>query len=414
MAREALSYGGRWKATAGSRETELQRGWSTDCHARGLMFDTRRSSPSAPTRPTRITSRSPGRTRCLADNQVVLLDLWGGTELRDGVRRPDLDGLQRPTAAGEGAASVGHGAGCARRGDRGGPERRRAGVRSPASRPTAPRARVIEAAGFGEFFVHRTGHSIDRDLHGSGPHLDDYETHDDRDLVPGVGFSVEPGIYLPGEFGVRSEVNMFWGTEGRRERTPQSAPQVELHSCQRAIGADRGVDRLIAAAAAANRVQRSRRCCLAERCADRPRRSHAAASVPIGIRSFQTVTPHECSEFRSRYVSLTRTEATLHILAAPTGPRSGLRSRDSTLRHSSDAGTSPSSRLPRGGLPSPFGRRARPQLPVAVATCRFTPSEDVSMKNSRVSAFARVCAVDRVRGSRPGPRSGHAPRPGDW
>ena len=62
--------------------------------------------------------------------------------------------------------------------------------------------------------MHRTGHSIDRDLHGSGPHLDDYETHDDRLLVPGVGFSVEPGIYLPGEFGVRSEVNMHWGEAG--------------------------------------------------------------------------------------------------------------------------------------------------------------------------------------------------------
>jgi len=73
---------------------------------------------------------------------------------------------------------------------------------------------VIEGAGYGEFFVHRTGHSIDRDLHGSGPHCDDYETRDQRELVEGVGFSVEPGIYLPGEFGVRSEVNMFWGPEG--------------------------------------------------------------------------------------------------------------------------------------------------------------------------------------------------------
>ena len=73
---------------------------------------------------------------------------------------------------------------------------------------------VIQAAGFGDAFVHRTGHSIDRDLHGSGPHCDDYETHDDRLLVEGVGFSIEPGVYLPGEFGIRSEVNMYWGPEG--------------------------------------------------------------------------------------------------------------------------------------------------------------------------------------------------------
>ena len=85
---------------------------------------------------------------------------------------------------------------------------------------------MVEQAGFGQHFVHRTGHSIDRDLHGSGPHLDDYETHDDRLLGPGIGFSVEPGIYLAGEFGVRSEVNMYWGREGPTV-TPRD-PQSEL------------------------------------------------------------------------------------------------------------------------------------------------------------------------------------------
>jgi len=75
---------------------------------------------------------------------------------------------------------------------------------------------VIERAGYGDFFVHRTGHSIDRDLHGSGPHMDSYETRDDRELIPGVGFSIEPGIYLPGDFGVRSEVNVYWAAEGPR------------------------------------------------------------------------------------------------------------------------------------------------------------------------------------------------------
>ncbi len=74
---------------------------------------------------------------------------------------------------------------------------------------------VIEKAGFVEYFTHRTGHSIDaKSLHGSGPNLDNLETRDDRALIPGVGFSVEPGVYLPGEFGVRSEVN---GCIGERE-----------------------------------------------------------------------------------------------------------------------------------------------------------------------------------------------------
>ncbi|NNG16500.1 MAG: M24 family metallopeptidase [Gemmatimonadales bacterium] len=85
---------------------------------------------------------------------------------------------------------------------------------------------MIDAAGFGEAFVHRTGHSIDRELHGSGPHLDSYETLDDRHLMPGVGFSIEPGIYLPGELGVRSEVNMYWALTGPVV-TPAD-PQTEL------------------------------------------------------------------------------------------------------------------------------------------------------------------------------------------
>jgi Xaa-Pro dipeptidase len=78
---------------------------------------------------------------------------------------------------------------------------------------------LITDRGYGDRFVHRTGHSIDTDLHGSGPNLDDLETRDDRLLVPGIGFSVEPGIYVPDEIGIRSEVNVHWG-EGGPEVTP--------------------------------------------------------------------------------------------------------------------------------------------------------------------------------------------------
>ncbi len=86
--------------------------------------------------------------------------------------------------------------------------------------------KVITTAGFGDAFVHRTGHSIDRDLHGSGPHLDNFETHDDRKLMPGIGFSVEPGIYLTGRFGVRSEINVVLHQDGP-EVTP-AEPQRDL------------------------------------------------------------------------------------------------------------------------------------------------------------------------------------------
>jgi Xaa-Pro aminopeptidase len=81
---------------------------------------------------------------------------------------------------------------------------------------------LIRERGYGDRFVHRTGHSIDTELHGSGPNLDNLETRDDRILVPGVGFSVEPGVYLPNELGIRSEVNVHWGPDGP-EVTPTSA-----------------------------------------------------------------------------------------------------------------------------------------------------------------------------------------------
>ncbi|MGB1840236.1 MAG: M24 family metallopeptidase [Longimicrobiales bacterium] len=73
---------------------------------------------------------------------------------------------------------------------------------------------VITDRGYGEHFVHRTGHSIDIDLHGSGPNLDNLESRDERKLLPGVAFSVEPGIYVTDDIGIRSEVNVYWGASG--------------------------------------------------------------------------------------------------------------------------------------------------------------------------------------------------------
>jgi Xaa-Pro aminopeptidase len=85
---------------------------------------------------------------------------------------------------------------------------------------------VLRERGYAEAFGHRTGHSIDSDLHGSGPHLDNFETDDIRTLVPGVVFSVEPGVYLAGQFGVRSEINVALTDRGP-EVTP-GRPQTEL------------------------------------------------------------------------------------------------------------------------------------------------------------------------------------------
>jgi Xaa-Pro aminopeptidase len=74
---------------------------------------------------------------------------------------------------------------------------------------------VIEQAGYGQAFVHRTGHSIGEEVHGTGANMDNLETHDDRRVISGTCFSIEPGVYLP-EFGIRSEVNVFVGTNEAR------------------------------------------------------------------------------------------------------------------------------------------------------------------------------------------------------
>jgi Xaa-Pro dipeptidase len=87
---------------------------------------------------------------------------------------------------------------------------------------------VIVERGWGEHFIHRTGHSIDRELHGSGPNIDNLETRDTRTLIPGVGFSIEPGIYLAGDVGFRSEVNVFMGPGGPEVTTPD--PQTEVYA----------------------------------------------------------------------------------------------------------------------------------------------------------------------------------------
>ncbi len=79
--------------------------------------------------------------------------------------------------------------------------------------------RYIAERGYGEYFTHRLGHSIYQTVHGEGVNLDNFETHDTRRVIPGVGFSIEPGIYLP-EFGVRSEIDAYVGEDGPYASSP--------------------------------------------------------------------------------------------------------------------------------------------------------------------------------------------------
>jgi Xaa-Pro aminopeptidase len=86
---------------------------------------------------------------------------------------------------------------------------------------------VIERAGYMSYVLHRTGHSLGESVHGNGVHLDDYETHDDRRLLPGTGFTVEPGLYFE-SFGVRTEINVFRGAREARVTGPRQAAIVPL------------------------------------------------------------------------------------------------------------------------------------------------------------------------------------------
>lgn len=218
--RQAVTEGGR-----GLTESALQQRVIDQIHARDLVFDHPPIVAFGPNAANPHYEPVAGRDRTLEPNQVILLDLWGGRRLGtvfadqtwigfSGKAVPDKVSRVWRTVRDARDAAIAL-------------VRARAGKGPLRGFEADDAAReVIRSAGFGDYFVHRTGHSIDRDLHGSGPHLDNYETHDDREILPGAGFSVEPGIYLPGEFGMRTEVNMVWAPAGPQV-TP-ATPQVEL------------------------------------------------------------------------------------------------------------------------------------------------------------------------------------------
>ena len=87
--------------------------------------------------------------------------------------------------------------------------------------------KVLIDAGFESAILHRTGHSLGENVHGDGAHLDDYETHDERRLMPGSGFTIEPGLYFK-DFGVRTEINMVWTAGGPEVTGPRQKAILSL------------------------------------------------------------------------------------------------------------------------------------------------------------------------------------------
>jgi Xaa-Pro aminopeptidase len=152
---------------------------------------------------------SPDVHRAIGPNEILLLDLWG--KLRQpGAVFADITwvGFTGPAVPDEYARAFA----AARDG-------RDAAIALVESAARAGRElrgfevdrecrSVVEQAGYGAEFIHRTGHSLGETVHGNGVHLDDYETHDDRRVIAGTGFTIEPGVYTS-RFGVRTEINMF-------------------------------------------------------------------------------------------------------------------------------------------------------------------------------------------------------------
>lgn len=220
VAREAIALAGA-RAAAGDPLTEhaLQH-WIIERFERAsLEFDHPAIVAAGPNAADPHYAPSSSRPRTIHGGELLLVDLWA--KERGGVYADQtwMGSLGAPSTR---AVEVWEAVRDAR-------DAAIAVVRERALGPTpirgadvddAARA-VITARGFGQYFTHRTGHSIDSlQLHGSGPHIDNFETREERRLIPGVAFSIEPGIYIPGEIGVRSEVNAHLG-ESRVTVTPR-------------------------------------------------------------------------------------------------------------------------------------------------------------------------------------------------
>jgi Xaa-Pro dipeptidase len=167
-------------------------------------------------------------SRAIRSDELVLLDLWGKLD-RSGAVFADITwmgytGNRVPDRYAQAFAAVAAARDAAtalvQRAASAGQELRGWQVDRAASS-------VLRSAGFGDRILHRTGHSLGESVHGNGVNMDDYETHDDRRLLVGTGFTIEPGVYFD-DFGVRSEINMIVGPRAARVTGPVQTAIVAL------------------------------------------------------------------------------------------------------------------------------------------------------------------------------------------
>jgi Xaa-Pro dipeptidase len=199
--------------TGGSRQTEydlqqLMVGWFQD---EGLVSD------APPVVAVGANAGNPHylptaeHNRVITADEVLLLDLWGKRAQRGAVFADitwvGATARQVPAEPAAAFAAIVNARDTAVRLVQ---ERATAGEDLRGWQVDRAARQVLEDSGYGQYVLHRTGHSLGENVHGNGTHLDDYETHDERRLVPRTGFTIEPGLYFE-RFGVRTEINVYRG-----------------------------------------------------------------------------------------------------------------------------------------------------------------------------------------------------------
>jgi Xaa-Pro aminopeptidase len=167
-------------------------------------------------------------TRTIGREEVLLLDLWGKLDAPGAVFADitwvGYTGREAPARIGKAFNAVKRARDAAVELVQ---QRTRAGEEIRGFEVDRASMAVLRAAGYDDAILHRTGHSLGEAVHGNGVNMDDYETHDDRRLLPGTGFTIEPGVYFA-DFGIRSEINMIVGDKDASVTGPRQNEMLAL------------------------------------------------------------------------------------------------------------------------------------------------------------------------------------------